>query len=490
MAEAAASGGARRAAWIARGALLLLCLLQFLPLLQGRGPATREPRTDAYYVRKSEALVRTGSFEKPTERDLAVLRGDAPGQSDFRPPGYPVFLALLGVTGENWHGRDRLVAAVQLLAVFACLGWILERAIGALPPRGGIVAAVVLGVQPWTAEFAYHRAPDTLNAAIVFAGAVLAARAATAGSPGRRTALAAASAAALAVCSFLRPEMLAFAPLVPGAGLWVLARREGRRAAAVPALAAALVLAAAVGGHAAYRWTVFGERAVVGRFQPNAPGVARWLKTWTSTDGDLRGIRNVLVSGGRVRFDRIPDRAFADDREREAVRAIVEDVARRGEYLPEHDGAFDRIAGDRVRADPLANLVGTRLWSASALLLVPGHAVSPHAAKDLPPPVKRPIAWGLIGLRILVLGAAAVAMGRVLRRPPGAGATAVDVVVLAGAAVAIVRVAWLGLGRGVLEHRYAVLLWPFLLLAAVAWLAQSPRSRWLGTRERSVDRTA
>jgi hypothetical protein len=484
--EGEAAGGTTRSRRLARGILALLCLLQLLPLLGGYGPAARDPRPDTYYLRKSEALVRTGSFERPAPEDLAVLRGEAMGQSDFRPPGYPVFLALLGVTGENWEGRDRWIAVVQVAAAAACLWWILERALERLSAREGVLAAVLLGAQPWAFEFAYDRLPDTLTMAAAFAGADLAAGAATAASPARRAALAATSGAALGVSTFLRPEMLAFAPLVLAAGLLLLARSAGVRAAALPALAGGLVLLAAFGGHVAYRRAVFGEWAVVGRFQGNAPGVARWLKTWTSNDTDLRRIRAPLAQGERIRFDRIPDRAFADAAEREEVRLLVGEIARRGEYLAEHDAAFARIAERRARADPVGSVVVPRLWCTAALLLTPGSAATLHPTRLLPDRAERAFAWLFVGIRFAVLAAAAIAMARALRRPPGAGADAVAAAVFLGAVLCVARLAWLGLGRGILEYRYALLLWPFLLLAAIAWADQRRRRRSLGTRDLSA----
>ncbi|MCK6478707.1 MAG: hypothetical protein L6R43_00755 [Planctomycetes bacterium] len=487
---AAAGERGRRLSWILLTLLSLLPLAVLLdPAWPGAPPAPGEDRSR--YLDKSEALVRTGDFPRPTEEDLAVLRGEAPGLSDFRAPGYPVVMAALGATREDWAAARRRLALLQWAAMFACVAWVHGRALEVLPPRWWWAASAILGLQPWTAEWALERVPDTLNAALVFAGALLLAKCAAAPPSPRRTGLAAAAAAALGAATLMRPEMLLFSPLLLGAGLLLAARRDGVRALLAPAAAGAAVLLLAVGAQAAYRWTVFGEASLVGRFQPEGPGMARWLKTWRSSEEHLRTLWWPLAAGTAVPLDRFPERAFGSPGEREAVRRVVAEVAATGAYGPAQDAVFERLAAERSSGvGGLLRVAGVRAWRTGALLLDRGRHRTTDVGNLLPDRVRTLLGSLLRVLKVLVVAAAAVAFARALRRPPGPGAGPAEALLLLGAVFCIARLGWFGPWMGIAETRYMLPLWPFLLLGAFAFAGQSPRSRSEGTRDRGVGSAA
>jgi hypothetical protein len=131
-----------------------------------------------------------------------------------------------------------------------------------------------------------------------------------------------------------------------------------------------------------------------------------------------------------------------------------------------------------------------RAWRTGALLLDRGRQRTTDLGDLLPDRARTLLGTLLRVLKVLVVAAAAVAFARVLHRSPGPEEGVDGALLLLGAFFCVARLAWFGPWRGIPETRYMLPLWPFLLLGALAFLAQSPRSRSEGTRERGVGSAA
>src|SRR5438128_2697210 len=101
-----------RLSWLVLAALLSLQAAIALP------PPPRAFQGDEpYYVDKARELTAHGRFDRATPENLAVERGERWGTADWRPPGYPVVIALAGGGRLDPATLRTRVAAIQFLAV-------------------------------------------------------------------------------------------------------------------------------------------------------------------------------------------------------------------------------------------------------------------------------------------------------------------------------------------------------------------------------------
>ena len=133
--------------------LILLIAAQFAIVL---AYASRPLITDEFYfVGKAKYLVTHHSFAPAPPAELGIESGRRWGTSDWRPQGYPIFLAVIG--GDVLDDVDALrmrVTVVQFLAIAALL--ITTFVIASRGIRDDwrlIVAAFFFGASPWPFEF-------------------------------------------------------------------------------------------------------------------------------------------------------------------------------------------------------------------------------------------------------------------------------------------------------------------------------------------------
>lgn len=282
----------------------LLMLGKLLLLLQ-------QPLPEAWhgdagdYVGKALYFRQHGEF--PLIQPVSPTRPTL-GYSDFRPPGYPLFIPTLlgfGTTVPAITQAVRLAHFVLDLATTALLLAFVWRFHPAKSYRW--LAVLLLGIQPWTSAFIVTLNPDTLTTFLVVVGvgllawfvstrppwpvdaagplaSTLARRKTGRHLPIKGLALVGAS-LLLSLTFLIRPEMIVFAfalILFALALAWpgLTGPERPWHALARYGLLATIPFLAIVGANMAYRWQVAQEVRIFGEFHHATPGLMHWTQTW------------------------------------------------------------------------------------------------------------------------------------------------------------------------------------------------------------------
>lgn len=458
--------------------LILLLLAQFaLTLTHYARPIGADER---YWIGKARYLTEHGRFPPIAPEALAAQKG-AWGLSDWRPPGFPLFLAALSLGDFDDPGtvlRLRVtIAQFVLLAGIVIALFRIALAAG-LHGRRRLAAAVILGAAPWTFGFADDMSgADAFNAFMISAALLLLWRWIAEPRHGAVWLFWASVAASLPL--LIRPEMIVLAPVV--VGLAMLLRWPPRLAEMAAAVAAFLLVA---GAQVAYRASVTGEPGFYGGLHIRNRGAFHWASTWPGTEKEGYDFVYALTE---ARYERpLPDRAFANEEERRTVQQIIDRVLARGHYAEEDDAAFDRLARERnARAPWLAPAL--RVWHTAALWL---NTENPpailQALAPVPRSVRRPIYGALLLFRLACYALAIAATIRALIRLRRGEADAFDRLTLLMAGFILARSLLIGMVLNWKVYRYASAAWPAMLWCAASALAAARRS----PRPRGADRPA
>ncbi|WP_139191838.1 hypothetical protein [Thiocapsa roseopersicina] len=423
------------------------------------------------YARKALYFYDHGQFPAiradPTDRpDLAY--------SDFRPPGYPLFVASLLGFGQSVPEITLSVRLAQFgldLATTALLLMVVWR----FHHSGGYrwVAALLLGVQPWTSAFIVSVNPDTLTASLLLAGVALLALFVTARAH-RVKPLALVGASLLLSLTFLaRPEMILFAFALLLIGLAMALPALNWRSFVLYGLLAAMPFLAIVGANVSYRWQVAQEVRIFGEFEHATPGLTLWSLTWIAPQSAKEKIIWGPLMIGPDEFARLPAAAFADDAEREKLLSVVRAVEARRLMMPEEDRLFGAIAKERIERDPWSYYLWNRLYSSANFwvnLNNASHYLNAFAL--LPRTLSKALTGGFLVLKLVLLMLFVVGIVRLARLGYAAATARWDVSLLwIGTAFVFLRTFYFGGIVGYVEYRYALVAWPFVLAVALFGLA-------------------
>lgn len=411
---------------------------------------------EIYYYEKARSFAAHGSFPHASAEELRIVQGSVWGTSDWRPPGYSLFLAIIG-TGDPAGLRLRLTI-IQFLLVAAVLLWTAQAG-----PSLSMPVAMLLALAPWPFEFANDIGPDALNAALTGTALLLAWRWATTPDRGPLAlflAMLAASATLL-----LRPEMIAMAPVIAIAAL-LLRRRPVSR----DIFAALLAFALVVGLQAAYRTVFTGRIGLFGALRIKNAGAFNWTRTWFGTEKEAYDFVYAVTEGRR---EELPARAFSNERERALVESLVQ-AAVAGGYSERIDRAFQALADQRRAAHPLrtyliraSNIV--QLWinleTNSAIL---------EALAPIPRGIRRPILGALLLLRIVIVILSFACARRAWKRWREGEAGAHEILVLMMFSYVAARTLLVGIVLDWRVHRYVISAWVPMLACAAYALSPTP----------------
>ena len=284
--------------WIAACVLFGLALrVAFALLYWVNQPLTHDERE---YLALGRSVARGEGFGYPADEP-----SPGTGQQFGRAPGYPLFLAALGVTAP----ADRAPQRVQLAQ--ACIGalgiWLIAAIAGRIAgPRAAMTAAAIAAVYPPLVWMPSYVLSETLYSTAALAAAL----ALTPG--GRRDAASLTPAAASAriapapdprtppsvwigavltgIAILIRPVMLFFVPL---AALWLVWQRRTAAAVLFVAIAALCVAPWTVRNHRVYgRWIAVASEGGVTFWTGNHPLAVG--------DGDLAA--NVEIKRAELAF--------------------------------------------------------------------------------------------------------------------------------------------------------------------------------------------
>ena len=247
-------------------------------------PLTRDERE---YLALARSIARGDGFRYPSDEPLPGT-----GQRAGRAPGYPVFLASLGVVSPAEHVPARVKVAQ---AIVGALGILLIAAIArrAAGDRAGIAAAVLAAIYPPLVFLPAYALSETLFSTAALAAAWLLA---ISDEDPRRRAPIALAAAATGAAILIRPSMLLF---VPFAGVWLLRRFHGERQTARAVLFVALALCCVL------PWTLH-NRLTSGRWVLVASegGVTFWTGNHPLAAGEGDLAANPALKAAEISFRR------------------------------------------------------------------------------------------------------------------------------------------------------------------------------------------
>lgn len=432
--------------------LLLLLLLQGVLIVV----RTIDPYhgDETYYIAKAQQFRAHGRFDVASADELAVERGATWGTADWRPPGYPVLLAIVSgghFEPEVLRARMRIL---QFLAVAAALlAAYLLAARSATPARRYALAALA-GIAPWPFEYAGSLYPDSLTSALAFFAIVVLARAVRTRSPMRLFT----GSLLLASTLLLRPEVVVIIPMMLALAWWLAGPTW--RLTAVCALGALIP----AGLHYAYRIQFTGQPAppFFSGFHTKSLGAMQWANTWVGNEHELyEDVVYAVADGHPPHF---PARTLSDPRERMQLERAAAIVQRDRRNSAEVDGIFESLARQREREHPIRAWLLPRVAHAGQLWVHAGmndqllNAISP-----LPAVIRRAI-LGLLMLLKLALLALFCALPFLMwrRKQPN------DLVYMLFVLLVLLRTLTVAGLHNTMEHRYVLLAWPALLACALS----------------------
>ncbi len=165
-------------------------------------------------------------------------------------------------------------------------------------------------------------------------------------------------AVALAYSILLRPEQGLLAAAVVPAMAWELWRKGGWRAALRPVVVVSLLTLAPLGPWAVRNWMVFHVFQPLAPKQANDPGESvplgfqRWYRTW-AIDFASTELTYWPYDGDPIFVGDLPARAFDSAAQQQQTAAVIARYDETDTPSPAVDKAFDAIARDRIRANPL-----------------------------------------------------------------------------------------------------------------------------------------
>ncbi|MGD9781881.1 MAG: hypothetical protein AB7V14_06980 [Kiritimatiellia bacterium] len=428
---------------------------------------------EVYYVGKARSLYRHGSYAV-NERPISAER--TLSYSDFRPPGYAMFVSAFLPFGETNMDLRRCIRLSQFLLDVASTTLLLGVAFQFNRAKGfHIASAVLLGIQPWTSAYIASIYPDTLAAFLATTGILGLSMFVGAGKWYARVPALFSGSALLSLAFGIRPEMIVFVPAMVLISLILVKRKTSWRAIASYGILSALPFLTLVGMNIAYRWHVERQFRIFGEFRHVTPGLIRWTQTWIG----LQTSKEELLFGGLTRggmdverFARLPKRAFADAAEWKALENVVRNAHSRGYMTVEEDDVFMEIARARIAADPLTYFLWTRLYNSFYLWINMSNAAHYLSGFALVPRVfsKSLTALFFFAKIAVLLGFMGGACALALRLPLAMHVWHANFVLL-GAFFAVMRTFIVGFYVDLAEFRYALVAWPCVLIVALFGLA-------------------
>jgi hypothetical protein len=435
---------------------LLLLLLTCQIVLAIPNVVGRFGGDEPYYVSKAAYFVAHHRFPRATSHEVAIEQGTEWGTSDWRPQGYPLFVALCS-------GGDLSAASLRprITAVQACLIalaiFLVFRALRPHTDRSSmrVLSALILGLAPWPFEFAGLIGPDSLVASVTAIALCLL---------GRHPRTVFLATLLFATTFTFRPEMIVLPPLIVArAALFQEKHRLGF------ILTAGLAFLAVFSAHYAYRIDFTGQRVpgIFGGQHIQDRGAFDWVNTWISTESEASNFVFSLTNGQTI--PRLPARAFSTDMERRIVASVVSDIQRNRTYSAADDAAFETLAHLRVHQHPFI-VVAVHIWH-TGHLWINSETNSPllNAFAHFPRPFRRGLLGAILLLKLTMLAGFVLFLSQRDWRDP--------FLVLCGLYV-LAHTALVGLAIGGFGHRLVVSGWIPLLGCAIAATANFVSRRW------------
>jgi len=313
----------------------------------------------------------------------------------IRLPGYPIFLAgvfrLFGM--ENYYSAACVQIGLDMLGCLLMAGFVRRIAPAALSRGAALATLWLAALCPFTA--CYTAEPLTETPTLFVLALAMWAMARFNDEPNWSNALW--FTAAVTCATLLRPDgalaAIVFAPAlflglgrdrgrasVPFfSGFGVRLRETGISARKVTRMAAVCVLLA-LAPFAVWterNWSVFhvfeplAPRLATDPGESSNPGWERWVKSWCL---DFISTYEIYwnVPGDKLNVSELPSRAFDSPAQYDETAAVAGDYNNHGmDLTPEIDARFERLAEERIAADPARSYVWLPLGRVADMWLRP-----------------------------------------------------------------------------------------------------------------------
>jgi 4-amino-4-deoxy-L-arabinose transferase-like glycosyltransferase len=341
----------------------------------------------------------------------------------IRLPAYPAFLALVfSIFGMEHY---RAVLLVQIVVDLGTCFVIADMARRLISARAAKAAFLLAGLCPFFATYAAAALTETLE--IFFTALALDFALAALHDLERQTWAWPGCGLAIAAAILLRPDG---GLLLAAIGAYLLAMlvgslRPGRASPVLSNLVRAGLIVAVVSLAPLVPWTLRNLHTLH-RFQPLAPryaneehefvpmGFNRWVKTWIA---DYVSVEEIYwaVPGAPMDVEKLPDRAFDSNEQREQTAQLLADYNQVLHVSPALDKRFEALAEERIQSHPLRYYVWLPLVRITDMWLRPRTSILPSDTRwwefnDDPRWSALAVALGVIGL--LYVGAALAGLVR------------------------------------------------------------------------------
>lgn len=427
---------------------------------------------EANYVSKARYLCKYSRFPPVQAVEEGEIR-----YSDFRPPGYPAFVAALMPPGGTIQALRHRVSIVQYildLMVTTFVLFVTFRFSSANSFR--TVAALVIGIQPWTSAYIVSIYPDTLTMFLAVTGLLFLTLSGSCRKAGVRSAIILLGGLLLSLSLVVRPEMIALACIMLGVVCVITLGAFSWRVWFLYGALAGASFMFAISLNVAYHWQTEHRVRIVGELRHATPGFSRWIGTWIGPQHwkeELLFSRMTNETINELYAKRLSKRVLTDSAELDTFIDIARNVQVRGHMTMEDDRRFEEMALARIAVSPWSYYVWGRLFNSCHFWVNLSNATHVlHGLARCPRVVSRCLTVSLLLFKVVLLLFAAgggMAAWRGWRRLTQSWHGRV---VLAGAIFVLLRTTMLSFGFNTAEHRYALVAWPFVLVLALYGLAR------------------
>jgi hypothetical protein len=447
-----------------------ICLQLMLVLISPRVESLGGDEFD--YVGKATRLGQECTLCPPKARESST---DVRQFSDFRPPGFATFLAILGVAEHNQATYRKPLACSYVLGIGAVLSYALYLGAKGNGMLWQCILASLLSTFPPCFEWLLGYSPDALCALLTFFGLSLIAKDSFTVSVNRFSTLL--GSGLLAISALVRPELMLTIPVciaVVGFStvyqkMTGVSLRSQTRQFGMTLVLLLLPLVVTTCANISYRWICFNELRVFGRLEVPCPGVTAWCKTWVNTESEClaRIVWPLGHRNPRLTIDDIPARAFSNDEERSRVAALLDECRLMGHLTAEMDQEFSRLAKERISSDPAGAFLVPRAWIAFSLWFnLESNSQLLDAMSHVPRMIRRPILAFFVLVKALTLVLVMVAIPMQFRNLRKVSNSDVDRFILHALAFIVFRTVLIAVYMGTHEHRYATVAWPLCVIVA------------------------
>ncbi len=420
----------------------------------------------AEYFAKNRAL--------PKANDIEMALGKKSGDSDFRAAGYPLFLAIFGLSETGFKCERWKSGLLQFLLMSAVLMILYLIACAFLKgSKWTYLVALMLGIQPWAFEYSASFYPDSLAASITTLALIGLFMFIKTKKSGREAVFLVIATLLLCLTFMLRIERILLVPIIVFTAITIKSRKLN--SILKYGCYSGLIFILFCGLQIGYRHYLTGKAELIPKYRWNGQGALDWTYTWFGTEKSSG--QGFAYGSADKRLEKLPPRAFGDDYEKQEITRALSLYAKSG-YTEEVDRIFEAVANKRIKDNFLVNYGLTRVWRATSLWVNnETNAQVLNVLKSPPKIIRKSILGMLLILKLIIYLLAVISLFMVfkhLRRRSLSGYHYLTILMLLN--IFFITV-FFGLVFGDNEHRYVLGAWPAMLWCAISAIIDLSKRR-------------